>query len=69
MRAEPVAALYGGGKVRHAGRFPELEDELGLFTTAGYTGTRSPNRADAWIWCATELTGGDPPRVTAVKRW
>src|SRR3546814_535686 len=27
-RAEPVAALYEAGRVRHAGQFPALEDEL-----------------------------------------
>ena len=28
QRAEPVATLYQQGKVRHAGRFPALEDEM-----------------------------------------
>ncbi len=28
LRAEPVAALYAQGRVRHVGAFPELEDEL-----------------------------------------
>ena len=28
LRAEPVAALYSQGRVRHAGRFAELEDEM-----------------------------------------
>jgi phage terminase large subunit-like protein len=28
LRAEPVAALYEQGKVRHAGVFPALEDEM-----------------------------------------
>jgi len=55
VRAEPFSALYEQGKVRHAGFFRELEDELVAFSTVGYTGEHSPNRADAWIWALTEL--------------
>lgn len=58
VRAEPFSALYEQGKVRHAGRFVELEDELAGFSTYGYTGTGSPNRADALIWGLTELFPG-----------
>lgn len=54
-RAEPFSALYEAGKVRHVGVFPELEDELSGFSTAGYTGGKSPNRADAMIWALAEL--------------
>ncbi len=56
-RAEPVAALYEAGRVRHAGMFPELEDELcGLTVGGGYEGPgRSPDRADALVWALTEL--------------
>lgn len=57
-RAEPIAALYEQGKVHHVGRFPELEDELAGFTTAGYMGARSPNRADSLIWALSELFPG-----------
>src|SRR4029079_10787388 len=28
LRAEPIAALYERGQVRHVGAFPELEDEM-----------------------------------------
>lgn len=55
VRAEPFSALYEQGKVRHAGRFVELEDELAGFSTHGYTGTGSPNRADALVWALAEL--------------
>lgn len=55
VRAEPFSALYEQGKVRHAGRFLELEDELAGFSTTGYTGTGSPNRADALVWGLAEL--------------
>ncbi|QRF60784.1 DNA-packaging protein [Variovorax paradoxus] len=55
QRAEPFSALYEDGKVRHVGLFPKLEDELCAFSTGGYTGPRSPNRADAHIWGLAEL--------------
>ncbi|WP_084691130.1 phage terminase large subunit [Sphingomonas sp. SRS2] len=55
VRAEPFSALYEQGKVRHVGRFNDLEDELTSFTTNGYVGGLSPNRADALIWGLTEL--------------
>lgn len=55
VRAEPISALYETGKVRHVGYFRDLEDELVAFSTVGYTGERSPNRADALIWALTEL--------------
>jgi len=55
QRAEPFSALYEEGKVRHVGVFAKLEDELCAFSTGGYTGPRSPNRADAHIWGLAEL--------------
>lgn len=55
VRAEPIATLMETGKVRLAGYFRELEDELYAFTTHGYTGARSPNRADAMIWAISDL--------------
>ena len=56
-RAEPVEALYRSGKVRHAGLFRELEDEMcGLMTGGRYEGPgRSPDRADALVYALTEL--------------
>ena len=66
-RAEPVAALYEAGRVRHAGTFPELEDELcGLVVGGAYQGPgRSPDRADALVWALTELMLGKAaePRI------
>lgn len=55
VRAEPVSVLMEQGKLRLAGSFRELEDELCSFTTTGYTGERSPNRADAMIWGISDL--------------
>ena len=56
-RAEPVAALYEAGRVRHLGQLPRLEDELcGLLPGGTYQGPgRSPDRADACVWAMTEL--------------
>lgn len=55
QRAEPFSALYEQGKVRHVGYLNELEDELSAFSTFGYTGANSPNRADAAIWALAAL--------------
>jgi phage terminase large subunit-like protein len=67
-RAEPVAALYEAGRVRHAGLFPKLEDQLcGLVAGGGYQGPgRSPDRADALVWALSELMLGQrkPPRIS-----
>jgi len=66
-RAEPVAALYEAGRVRHAGMFAKLEDQLcGLMAAGRYEGPgRSPDRADALVWALTELMLGKRagPRV------
>ena len=58
VRAEPFSALYEQGKVRHVGEFRDMEDELVAFSTSGYMGESSPNRADALIWALTELFPG-----------
>jgi phage terminase large subunit-like protein len=55
VRAEPISALAESGRVRMAGVFRELEDELCAFTTHGYMGENSPNRADAMIWGFADL--------------
>lgn len=67
-RAEPVAALYERGLVRHAGTFPELEDELCDFGLGGLSSGRSPDRLDALVWALTELMLGESgsPRVRRV---
>jgi len=68
VRAEPFSALYEQGKVRHVGRFVELEEELSGFNTNGYVGGKSPNRADALIWGLSELFPGMiRPRKESVK--
>ena len=69
-RAEPVAALYEAGRVRHVGALPQLEDELcGIMAGGGYEGPgRSPDRADALVWAMSELMLGrrSEPRVRVV---
>ena len=67
-RAEPVAALYEAGKVRHVGMFGQLEDQLCGFMAGGrYEGPgRSPDRVDALVYALTDLMLGSKvrPRVT-----
>jgi len=63
VRAEPISVLYEQGKVRHVGYFQQLEDELCAFSTFGYTGSKSPNRADALVWAITALF----PQATTKK--
>lgn len=55
VRAEPVSALYEQGLVSHVGSHPDLEDQMANMTAAGYVGEGSPDRADALVWCITEL--------------
>jgi phage terminase large subunit-like protein len=65
LRAEPVAALYEQGRVKHAGMFPALEDELCDFGLDGLSSGRSPDRVDALVWALTSLSFGarSGPRV------
>lgn len=65
VRAEPVAALYQQGRVKHAGHFRELEDEMCEFGPDGLANGRSPDRVDALVWAVTELMPGrgGVPRV------
>jgi len=55
VRAEPISSLMETGRVRLHGYFRELEEELCAFTTYGYMGDQSPNRADAFVWGMSEL--------------
>ena len=71
VRAEPVAALYEQGRIRHMGAFTQLEDQMCEFTpdldrskpkrdptdpsSLGKGGRTSPDRADALVWAFTEL--------------
>lgn len=55
VRAEPIAALYSLGRIHHVGTFDKLEDQMCLFTSAGYEGAGSPDRADSLVWLFSEL--------------
>ncbi|MFN3525989.1 MAG: ATP-binding protein, partial [Paracoccus sp. (in: a-proteobacteria)] len=57
LRAEPVAALYEQGRVRHlrGGSLGTLEDQLCQMTVRGYEGRGSPDRLDALVWAIHEL--------------
>ena len=65
-RAEPVAGLYERGKVFHAGKFDDLEDQMCSFTidfdrkAQGW----SPDRVDALVWALTDLF----PQMTRRKK-
>lgn len=59
LRAEPVAAIYEKGNAHHVGAFPELEEQMGMMTTAGYQGGGSPDRLDALVWAITDLMIGE----------
>lgn len=55
VRAEPIAALYERGLVRHRPGLDALEDEMCIFGTDGLAAGRSPDRVDALVWALTEL--------------
>lgn len=73
QRAEPIAALYEQGKVRHAKAMPELEDQLCQFVP----GEGVPfDRGDALVWALTDLAGKGKPKpdigpvgVTGASGW
>ena len=54
-RAEPVAALYEQGRVRHVRGLGPLEDQMCRMARTGYQGRGSPDRVDALVWALTDL--------------
>jgi phage terminase large subunit-like protein len=62
-RAEPVSALYEQGRIIHCGTFPELEDELCVWTPDT---AESPDRLDAMVWGLTDLMLTKSKQATAV---
>jgi len=66
IRAEPIAALYEQGRIRHVGVFPELEDQLCEWVQ----GEKSPDRLDALVWGLTEIMpmGSDDSRFMMSMR-
>ena len=71
VRAEPVALLYEQGRVRHAGRFEALEDEMCDFGPTGdgwgLSNGKSPDRLDALVWAVTALALG-PKAGARIRR-
>lgn len=65
LRAEPIAALYELGEVKHLGGLAELEDQL----TTWVQGDESPDRLDALVWALTSLAAGRlrPPRRQVIR--
>ena len=55
LRAEPVAALYEQGRVRHLRGLGALEDQMCRMTVQGFQGRGSPDRVDALVWAIHEL--------------
>lgn len=56
-RAEPIAALYEQGRVKHVGMFELLEDQM-----CGWVpGDKSPDRMDALVWALTDLMVSQSP--------
>lgn len=52
LRAEPVAALYEQGRVRHAAQFVKLEEQMATYVPGA---ADSPDRLDALVYAITAL--------------
>jgi phage terminase large subunit-like protein len=68
-RAEPVAALYEQGRVRHLRGLDRLEDQMVRMTSRGFVGRGSPDRVDALVWALWAALLDRPragPRVRAL---
>jgi phage terminase large subunit-like protein len=67
-RAEPVAALYEQGRVKHLPGLGPLEEQMCQMTVRGFEGAGSPDRVDALGWALHALivepaSGWRRPRV------
>lgn len=60
-RAEPIAALYEQGRIRHAQVFADLEDQMCTWEPLG--DMPSPDRLDALVWAFTALMLNAPPEA------
>jgi len=63
-RAEPVAALYEQGRVRHVRGLDALEDQMCRMTGRGFEGKGSPDRVDALVWAVQDLMIGPASQWT-----
>lgn len=57
VRAEPIARLYKDGRVSHARRLAELEQQMCAYDPTDRH-AKSPDRLDALVWALTELMLG-----------
>ncbi len=55
LRAEPVAALYEQGRIKHLRGLGALEDQMCRMTVRGFEGRGSPDRVDALVWAMFDL--------------
>ncbi|MEM9853387.1 MAG: terminase family protein [Pseudomonadota bacterium] len=62
-RAEPVAALYEQGRVRHVRGLTALEDQMAQMTVTGFQGKGSPDRVDALVWALSDAM------LEPARRW
>jgi hypothetical protein len=60
LRAEPVATMYGQGRVHHVGEWADLEAQM---TTWAPGDPASPDRLDALVYAVTHVAG-TPARFT-----
>lgn len=67
IRAEPIAALYEQGRVKHVGELNELEDQMTAMCGDGYLGEGSPDRVDALVWGMTSLGFLAPSKPHAIE--
>ncbi|MFA6364587.1 DNA-packaging protein [Methanoregula sp.] len=67
VRAEPIAALYEQGRWHHVGAFPQLEDQM-CDWVPNEPNQKSPDRMDAHVWAAIELTANTGGRIRATGR-
>ncbi len=65
-RAEPVVMLYEQGRVRHAGSFPAMEDEMCAFGAP--QSSVGKDRVDALVWAITDLCARSISRVWPKQR-
>lgn len=68
VRAEPVAALYEQGRVKHVGDLDLLEDQMCAMTGDGYLGDGSPDRVDAAVWAMSDLLVDETQQAAMVLR-
>jgi len=54
LRAEPVAAMYEQGRIKHVGAFEKLEEQMTLWTPES---SDSPDRLDAMVQGFSDLLG------------